>query len=386
MIPDKAKKSRVALVPCASYDDGEVLAAMKTGFDLLGGIGCFVKAGEKIVLKPNVLIGASPEKCVCTHPAVFRAAGKILLEAGVSVTCGDSPGFGGASVNMSLAGLKKVADELGISLADFSHGRVVMHKTALLNRRFIIANGVLDADGLVSLPKLKTHGLTRMTGAVKNQFGCVPGLLKNQQHARMPDPFNFATMLVDLNTLIRPRLFIMDAVMAMEGNGPRSGRPRKLGVLLLSSDPIALDAVACKLINLDPALVPTSAPGEKAGLGTYHDENIEILGANVEDYLCLDFDVVRKPVVSRTGGRVSKFIKNRFSPRPVINASLCNQCGTCVQHCPVSPKAVDWVGGDQSRPPAHNYNRCIRCFCCQELCPQGAIFVQTPWAGKILFR
>jgi uncharacterized protein (DUF362 family)/ferredoxin len=380
------KKSKVALVPCASYDDAEVLAAMKSGLALLGGTGAFVRPREKIVLKPNVLIGAGPDKCVCTHPAVFRAAAQVLLECGIRLTCGDSPGFGGAGVNMSLAGLKKVADELGVALADFSHGRVVMHKAALLSHRFVIASGVLDSDGLVSLPKLKTHGLTRITGAVKNQFGCVPGLLKNQQHARMPDPYNFAAMLVDLNTLIRPRLYIMDAVMAMEGNGPRSGQPRKLGVLLLSSDPIALDAVACQLINLDPCLVPTSGPGEKAGLGTYHFENIEILGAKVADYCCPDFDVVRKPVVARSGGRISQFIKNRFSPRPVIKPSLCNQCGTCVQHCPVSPKAVDWVGGDQTRPPAHNYNRCIRCFCCQELCPQGAIFVQTPRLGKIFYR
>ena len=373
-------------MPCASYDDAEVLAAMRAGLDLIGGITCFVKPGEKIVLKPNVLIGAGPDRCVCTHPSVLRAAGKILLEAGASVTCGDSPAFGGSRLNMTLAGLKPVADELGIDLADFSHGRVVMHKTALLNRRFVIANGVLDADGLVSLPKLKTHGLTRMTGAVKNQFGCIPGMLKRQHHARMPDPYNFATMLVDLNTLVKPRLFIMDAVTAMQGNGPGAGKPRKLGVLLFSSDPVALDAVACKLINLDPVLVPTSIPGEKAGLGTYHFENIEIAGADVEDFICRDFDVVHKPPVATAGGRLGRFIKNRTSPRPTIDKSLCTQCGTCVHNCPVTPKAVDWVGGDKSRPPAHNYNRCIRCFCCQEVCPQGAISVEETFMGKILFH
>ena len=380
------KKSTVALVACDTYDDGEVYAAVKRGLDLVGGLSRFVKPGEKIVLKPNVLIGASPGRCVCTHPSVFRAVGKILLEAGAVVTCGDSPGFGGCSVNMRLAGLKRVADELGITLADFARGRVVKHKEALLNRRFVIANGVLDTDGLVSLPKLKTHGLTRMTGAIKNQFGCIPGFLKGQQHARTPDPYDFATMLVDLNTLIKPRLYIMDAVMAMEGNGPRSGNPRKLGVLLFSGDPIALDAVACKIIDLDPALVPTSEPGEKSGLGTYHYENIEIVGENAEDYICRDFDVVRKPPVPAAGGRVSRFIKNRTSPRPVIDEKLCTSCGICVRHCPVTPKAVDWVGGDESRPPVHNYSRCIRCFCCQEMCPEGAVSVKEPLLGKIFFR
>jgi len=380
------KKSRVALVACDTYDDMEVYEAVKKGLDLLGGISCLIKPGEKIVLKPNVLIGASPDRCVCTHPAVFRAVGKILLESGTSVTCGDSPSFGGCRVNMRIAGLKRVADELGIGLADFAKGRVIAHKQALLNKRFVIANGVLDADGLVSLPKLKTHGLTRMTGAVKNQFGCVPGFLKGQQHARTPDPYAFATMLVDLNTLVRARLYVMDAIMAMEGNGPRSGNPRKLGVLLFSTDPVALDAVACKIIALDPAFVPTSGPGEKAGLGTYHYENIEIVGENVENYICRDFDVVRKPPVTAAGGHISRFIKNRTSPQPVIDETLCTRCGTCVRHCPVTPKAVDWVGGDESRPPVHDYNRCIRCFCCQEMCPEGAISVKEPLLGKIFFR
>lgn len=380
------KKSTVALVACDNYNDEEVYSAVSKGLDLLGGLSRFLKPGEKIVLKPNVLIGASPERCVCTHPAVLRAVGKILLEAGASVTCGDSPAFGGAKINMRIAGLKRVADELGIGLADFARGRTVAHKQALLNKRFVIANGVLEADGLVSLPKLKTHGLTRMTGAVKNTFGCVPGFSKGQHHARTPDPYAFATMLVDLNTLVRPRLFIMDAVMAMEGNGPRSGHPRKLGVLLFSSDPIALDAVACKIIALDPALVPTSAPGEKAGLGTYHDENIEIVGENVEDHICRDFDVVRKPPVPAAGGRFGRFIKNRTAPRPVIDIALCTLCGTCIRHCPVNPKAVDWMDGNESRPPVHNYNRCIRCFCCQEMCPEGAISVKEPLLGKIFIR
>ena len=379
------RKSRVALVACDTYDDDEVYGAVRRGLDLIGGLSRYVKSGEKIVLKPNVLIGAAPERCVCTHPAVFRAVGKILIEAGVDVSCGDSPGFGGCRVNMRLAGLKQVADELEIPFADFSHGRVVMHKEALLNRRFTVASGVLDADGLVSLPKLKTHGLTRMTGAVKNQFGCIPGFIKGQHHARTPDPFDFATMLVDLNTLIKPRLYIMDAIIAMEGNGPRSGNPRKLGVLLISDDPIAVDAVACKLIDLDPVLVPTSKPGEKSGLGTYHYENIEIVGDDVDSFICRDFNVVRKPPVPAATGGFGKFVKNHASPRPVIDERLCTSCGTCVKHCPVTPKAVDWLDGDESRPPIYNYSRCIRCFCCQEMCPEGAISVKEPLLGKLFF-
>jgi uncharacterized protein (DUF362 family)/NAD-dependent dihydropyrimidine dehydrogenase PreA subunit len=379
-------KSKVALIPCDTYDDTEVYGAIKQGLDLLGGISNFVKPGEQIILKPNVLIGAAPEKCVCTHPAVLKAAGKILLEAGASLSAGDSPAFGSTGLNMRIAGLKQVADELGIPLADFSKGSAVSHKEGLLVKRFVIADCVLAADGLVSLPKLKTHGLTRMTGAVKNQFGCVPGFLKNQQHARMADPYDFATMLVDLNMFVKPRLYIMDAIMAMEGNGPRGGKPRKIGALLISSDPIALDAVACKIIDLNPSFVPTFAPGEKAGLGTYHDENIEVVGGNIENFICRDFDVVRKPVEHVTSGALKTFFKNRTNPRPVIDKALCTRCGICVRHCPVTPKAVDWVNGDQSRPPSHNYDRCIRCFCCQELCPEGLISIKETLLGRLFFH
>jgi len=379
-------KSKVALVACDNYDEAEVDRAVRTGLDLLGGINAFVRGGEKIVLKPNVLLGTSPEKCVCTHPVVLRAAGKMFLEAGAVVSCGDSPGFGGAALNMRLAGLKQVADELNIPLVDFSRGSEVTNKEALLVKRFIIAEGVLAADGLVSLSKLKTHGLTRMTGAVKNQFGCIPGFLKGQHHARMADPYDFATMLVDLNTTIKPRICIMDAVMAMEGNGPRSGKPRKLGVLLFSTDPVALDAVASRIINLDPVFVPTSKPGEKAGLGNYREENIDVVGGKIEDFICRDFDVVRKPPQHVTSSGFRTFLKNRISSRPVIDKVLCNYCGICVEHCPVNPKAVDWEDNNKTRPPVYDYDRCIRCFCCQELCPQGAISIKETALGRMFFH
>ena len=376
----------MALVACADYDETRVYEAVKKGLDLLGGVAQFVKPGEKIILKPNVLIGAAPGKCVCTHPSVLKAVGRLLKETGVLLSCGDSPAFGSTALNMRIAGLKQAADELAIPLEDFSKGTAVSHKDGLLVKRFVVADCVVAADGLVSLPKLKAHGLTRMTGAVKNQFGCVPGLVKTQQHARMADPFSFATMLVDLNVLLKPRLYIMDAVMAMEGNGPRNGKPRKIGALIISNDPIALDAVACRIINLNPFFVPTAEPGEKAGLGTYHDENIEVVGASVEDFICKDFDVVRKPVEHATGGAIRAFWKNQTNPRPVIDKASCTRCGTCIKHCPVTPKAVDWENGDKTRPPVHNYGRCIRCFCCQELCPEGAITIKNPILGRIFFR
>ncbi|MFC1847619.1 DUF362 domain-containing protein [Chloroflexota bacterium] len=375
--------SKVALVKCDTYDYEQVFDAVQTGVKLLGGISNFVKEGEKILIKPNVLIGTNPEKCICTHPYVFRAVGALLKNTNVVVSYGDSSGFGKSEANMKRAKLKDVADELEIVLADFNKGKVVTHKEAVLNKRFIIANGVLDSDGLISLPKLKTHGLTRFTGAIKNQFGCVPGLNKGQFHVKLANPFDFATMLVDLNTLLRPRLYIMDGIMAMEGNGPRNGNPKKLGVLLFSSDPVALDSIACKIINLNPEYVPTSIPGEIAGLGTYHYENIEVVGDNIESVIVKDFEVIREPVMPMSTGKLRKFLRNQTCLKPMINETICTNCGTCVKHCPVKPKAIDWHNEDKDGTPTYEYENCIRCYCCQELCPEGAIFLHKPILGKI---
>ena len=379
-------RTKVAVVRCHSYDDDEVLKAVRRGLDLLGGVSGFARPGERIVLKPNVLIGSNPEKCVTTHPAVFKAVGGILKEAGASVHYGDSPTFGKCEANLRKAGLKQVGDELGFSLADFDSGRSVSHKDGLLVKSFVVANGVLDADGLVNLPKFKTHPLVRFTGAVKNQFGCVPGLLKSQYHVKLPNPYDFATMLVDLNTLARPRLCVMDGIMAMEGNGPRSGKPKKMAVLLFSSDPVAIDATACRMIDLDPAIVPTSRPGEKAGLGTYHSESIDIVGEDIESFLNRGFEVIRTPPVPCSRSRLRDFVKNRICERPAIDKAKCTNCGTCVRMCPVDPKAVDWQTGNKAEQPTHKYDRCIRCYCCQETCPEGAIFVESPFLGRVFFR
>jgi uncharacterized protein (DUF362 family)/Pyruvate/2-oxoacid:ferredoxin oxidoreductase delta subunit len=379
-------KARVVIIRCDTYEDNQVLTAIQEGVDMLGGISSFAKPGERIVLKPNILIGTDPNKGVTTHPAVFRAAGKLLKDAGTSVLYGDSPSFGKAEPNLRRSGIKQVGDELGFCVADFDSGREVSHKDALLVKKFVVANGVLDSDCLVSLPKFKTHGLVRFTGAVKNQFGCVPGLRKSQYHVKLPDPYDFATMLVDLNTLIKPRLYIMDGIVAMEGNGPRSGKLKRLNVLLLSGDPIALDATACRIAYLDPEIVPTSKPGEKAGLGTYRVENIEIIGESLESFVDKSFQVNRSPPVSSSGGRLRVFLKNRITQRPVIDKSKCTCCGTCITMCSVQPKAVDWYEGDDSRPPRYDYNRCIRCYCCQETCPEGAIYLSNPLLGRIYSR
>lgn len=377
-------KSKVAIVKCESYDETKVYEAVKKGVDLLGGIEQFVKSGEKILLKPNILMGDKPEKNTTTNPVVFKSVAKLFKQITNELTYGDSPGFGKPLAQARKSQLEPVAQELGVSFADFDNGVEVNFKDSPFVKHFVIAKGVDEADGIISLSKMKTHGLTRITGAVKNQFGCIPGLLKAEYHVKMPNSLDFSKMLVTLNMLLRPRLYIMDSILAMEGNGPRGGDTTKMNVLIFSKDPIALDTVFCKLIDLNPEFVPTNTAGKELGLGTYLDNEIEIVGEELETIVNKKFNVVRKPVKPVTDTGVVSFFKNLLAPRPVINKDKCVKCGVCVRVCPVKEKAVNWDNGDKSKPPVHNYKICIRCYCCQEMCPESAISVKTPLLGKLL--
>jgi uncharacterized protein (DUF362 family)/NAD-dependent dihydropyrimidine dehydrogenase PreA subunit len=397
------ERSIVALVNCGSYDDGEVLSAVKRGIGLLGGIGCFVKQkDETILLKPNALNASDPAKCVITHPAVFRAVCTLFAETGCSLTYGDSPalysGWGKCGPTMKKCGYMDIARKAGVSMADFDNGEPVSHAAGVSRKVFVIANGVLAADGIVSLPKFKTHALTRITGAVKNQYGCVPGMFKGRYHASFPDVNDFSRLVADITAFVRPRLYIMDAVMAMEGNGPQSGDPRKLGLLLLSRDPVALDAVAARIVGLAPEFVPTCTAGEKAGLGTFDFEKIDCVGDDLQRFAAHDFKVPRQPPVASGGNPLTRAIRSAVTARPTIDPRRCTRCGVCIKTCPVDPKAIGWkkrAAGDRhppeggppyegGKPPSYRYHECIRCFCCHECCPSRAIVMHTPFLGRFL--
>ncbi|MFN2304378.1 MAG: DUF362 domain-containing protein [Anaerolineales bacterium] len=374
------KDHRVVLVKCEHYAD--VQAALPVGIDLLGGLDPFCGTDQHYVLKPNMLLGDKPEKGTATHPEFFQAVVEFLLARGVRLSFGDSPAVGHPEMAAKSSGLGQVAESLGIALADFINVQDVENPDGKLIKQFRLAKGLSGIDGIINLPKVKTHGLMRLTGAVKNLFGCLPGVQKATFHARLKDEFLFAEMLVDLAELISPKLHIMDGVMGMEGNGPRNGQMRPIGVVMISTNPHALDHCVAQIMNLDPTLVPTLKVAQERGL--YQPDDIKILGESLESFVIEDFDVNRSK--GSTTGQQNYFMdlfRDWVTPKPVINPDACTICGRCVSMCPATPKAVRFLNGRQ-QAPQYDYKHCIRCYCCQETCPYEAISIKTPLLGRLL--
>ncbi len=377
------RRSTVALVGCETYDPRLVYDALKRGVELLGGYERFVRHGERILLKPNLLAGEPPERAVTTHPAVLAGCARLLREAGAEVEFGDSPGMENAIRAARQAGLLEAGVRSGAQFVEFSTSHDLDNPGGNTVSSFPVARPVLACDGVVSLPKMKTHQLTRITGAVKNTFGCIPGKRKALYHVQFLDIADFSELLVELSKQVRPRLHVMDGIVAMEGNGPRSGDPKPMGVLVLSEDPVAVDATFSQLVASDPEFVPTAVVGQQQGLGTFRRDEIEYVGDPLESFVDASFRMIRQPAHRHAAYAHCSIVKNAVLPKPVINARRCTRCGRCVEACPVPEKALGFEDG-RPRPPRYDYDLCIRCYCCQEMCPEGAVERRTPLLGRIL--
>lgn len=272
------EKSKVAVVACPDYEPARVKESLQKGLEAIGGLESLIGKEENILLKPNLVRSAKRERAVVTDPEVMDALITILQENGYeNISCGDSCGLGTPEGIAKEAGLKEVLEKHNVPLKDF----LTSERVETADGKFLmIAKDALDCDALISVSKMKTHALERITGAVKNQYGCISGVYKKLGHTQYPNAESFAHMLIELNQKVAPRLYICDGIVAMEGNGPTSGDPVSMGVLLMSTDPIALDTVFCHLVNLDPSYVPTNLYGETLGLGTWHDDRIEIVTAD----------------------------------------------------------------------------------------------------------
>jgi len=373
--------SKVIVQKCENYDLEQVYPKIKWAIEQLGGIESIIPKSKTILLNPNLVVGAEPELAVTTHPVIFEAVVKLLVEHDYKLIYGDSPGLGNPEKAAAKSGLKEVADRYNIKHGDFSNGKQVSVPESKVCKQFEIVNAMFEAEAIINLPKMKAHALQRITGAIKNPFGMVLGYNKATMHSRYTNAFIFAEMLIDLNNYLKVDLHIMDGILAMEGNGPRNGTPIPMNVILVSKDPVALDTVFCKLVNVNHMIIPTIQYGQEYGLGSY--ENIEIIGDDINPLINKNFKVDHNPVKVEDANKFA--ILRKVVRRPYIIEDACKKCGVCVEVCPLEEKALSWKNGDKSNPPIYDYIKCIRCYCCQEMCPHHAIDVKTPILGKILY-
>jgi len=377
-------KSTVALISCSSYDPTTVSAAVCRGVDLLGGVAQFVSLGERLLFKPNILAGEAPSRAVTTHPVVLSECLKLFAKAGAECVFGDSPGLEGSRHAAEGSELMEAGLAAGGSYGDFRGVEMREYAPGQFESAFPLAKALAECDGVVNLPKAKTHQLTRITGAVKNLYGCIPGRRKAAYHIKYPDVIDFCHLLEELNLAIKPRLHIMDAIVAMEGNGPRSGDPKPLGLLLLSTDPVALDATLARLIALDPTHVPTITVGAEMGVGVFEEASVRVVGDDLEALRDPSFSVTRMPVLANASLAHYDWLKALTLPKLTIDVKRCTHCGLCVQACPVPGKAISFRNGRRDRPPVYNHRACIRCYCCHEMCPNRAIHKRTPLLGQLI--
>lgn len=374
---------KVSIQRASTYDPQEVYDAIKSAVDLLGGIQSFVKRGERILIKPNLLSAKPPESAITTHPSVVGAVITLVKEAGAKPFVGDSPGIGSARRVADRTGLMGVCQEMGVEMVDLTDSIELDNPKGKTFKRFQIARTALEADGIINLPKLKTHTQMFLTLGVKNLFGCVVGKRKPQWHLAVgEDREAFARMLVDLYLLLRPRLTIVDGIVGMEGDGPgSSGDPRCLGLIFASDDCIAMDTVITESLGVRADALFTTKVARADGLGETFLERIEVVGERVEDVRLNDF---RFPSIVGIGfdmgipDAVESYLRNTLTPRPFIDKYRCTLCRLCIEVCPpqVMALADDTIEID--------YSRCIRCFCCQEMCPEGAITIKEGWVQRLL--
>jgi len=372
-------KSSVSIVKCENYDEEKVLTALRQSVDLIGGVQAFINKGSRVLLKPNLLYGKSPEKAVTTHPSILKGVIQIVREAGGVPSIGDSPSVGGLVRAAEKAGIKAVADEMKCPLVEFNKPLLSPKGGGKIFKQLEIDQAVLEADVVINLPKWKTHVQMLLTLGVKNLFGCIPGSKKALWHLKAgEDARAFARILVDVYRIVQPSLTILDGVVGMEGNGPNSGRPIPIGLILASGDSLSLDQIICDLLGISRKSLLTNRVAFDQGLVR---EEIDVVGEKVEDVKVSSFQF---PTLSQVDwglpGFLSKALKNALTSKPAVVEQMCNNCDQCTKICP--PKALMRKGKDL----IFDYKQCIRCFCCLEVCPSGAISIQPGWALKIVGR
>ncbi len=379
-----AQRGVVSIARCPGYDPDLLQDALDESLRPLGGMQAFVRPGDTVFLKVNLLSKAQPDRAVTTHPALVRAVARSVLAAGGVPAVGDSPGGRNSAASarqiFEAAGLASVAEEDGIELVllDDDTVRVQCDDKALYSA-FTLGRRAVEAHVLIDLPKFKTHGFMTLTGGVKNLFGCIPGVEKAQFHVKVPERTDFADMLVDLALTCRPELTIMDAVVGMEGEGPAGGSPRHIGALLASPDVFALDAVMTAMAGLSVDQAPVAAAAARRGVGPSSVDEVDVTGVAWRDVAPPGFVVPRDDLSRGMPPWLVERIKGAVTARPhLADPSGCTACGTCATNCPAG--AIRMSEGR----PVIDYDKCIRCYCCAELCPPQVVRLKRPWLARVL--
>jgi len=324
--------------------------------------------GQKVLVKPNVLRAARPEEAVTTHPAVLRAVVECLSDLGAArITVGDNPGvmgYGANEASFERAGLIEAAlghyENIGLDAEEVPFS--VLGDTSVI-AKVSVSRAVLEADCFISLPKFKTHGLTVITGAIKNSYGILPGAQKAHLHKLSGSPQRFQEVVVDVFRLRPPDFVLVDAILGMQGNGPAGTDLRWVGRVIAGDSAVAVDGVICRMMGLDPARLRMLDKARQLGLGDYAEGAFELVGAlaPLEGFRLPPLDGAHHQQATRT------FIESRVAMRPKADPARCTACGTCVAQCPA--QALSIVEG----LAVADRDKCIGCFCCQEMCPEKAI-------------
>ena len=364
-------KIPVSIHRCRSYDPDEVRDALSKVLDPLGGMRAFVKEGDRVLLKPNLLAPRPAESAVCTHPRVIRSAAMEVMEAGGKVFLGDSPAVGPMAVVLRRAGIMPVVKELGIEVVPFRTPVLFPVPEGGVHRSFLLAEEASRFDLILNLPKFKTHSMMVLTMAVKNMFGTVVGGAKPGWHLQASDPARFADMLLDIWRTLPPGLNIMDGITAMEGDGPNAGDPLDLGLVLASPSALAMDTVGGAIAGLPAERNPVLCQAMRRGLEGAGDDQVQLLGEPLED-------VSRAFVLPKSASRmdlrfpdwINRSMRTSLNFFPRLNSEQCTSCGQCAKICPadaitLNGKPLD--GGHVDK------KKCISCFCCQETCPEKAV-------------
>jgi uncharacterized protein (DUF362 family)/NAD-dependent dihydropyrimidine dehydrogenase PreA subunit len=335
----------------------------------------------KVLLKPNFLSAKDPDRAITTHPEIVAAVAREVRKLGAEIIIGDSPGGAKRGVRRVWrnTGMLDMAEREGLELVSFEASGVKEFKVN--GRSYFLSKPAVEADFIISLPKLKTHVLTLMTGAIKNMFGLIPGFRKATYHKQFPKPNDFAQVIVDILSIKPPGLTIMDAILAMEGDGPSSGHPRRTNLMLASTDPVALDAVAADIIGLKPNKVPTTRIASDAGLGIGWPEAVNVVGERLADVRIPDFKLTSNRRLELIPNFLVRMIDPYIWVRPAIDRDLCTACYTCVNSCPVGA-----LSNENHSPPVINHDKCINCWCCHELCPDKSVYIEKSWLAQKFIR